>query len=317
MLSAPPIEPLASAVARPTWSVMIPTYNCAQYLGEAIKSVLAADVPTEHMQIEVVDDYSTKDDPEAVVREVGGGRVAFHRQAENVGLSNNFNTCIRRSRGHLVHILHGDDRVAAGFYERVGAAFTCWTDAAAVFTRTFIIDEVGALEGLSDRIPEAEARPTRDARWMYYRNPLYTPSVVVRRDFYERHGGFRPELSHVADWDVWARAITSGGGVALNEPLADYRMFGANHTSQLLRSGGNFQDQQRLGEIFGQSGYPGFDARRFRGEMARYALRQSRRFQLEGDAEAARQNRGIWRQLATPAERVKQGVALYVRRMLP
>ena len=63
----PPISPVAEGLHRPLWSVMIPTFNCAKYLRQTLESVLVQDPGTEQMQIEVVDDCSTKDDPEAVV----------------------------------------------------------------------------------------------------------------------------------------------------------------------------------------------------------------------------------------------------------
>ena len=71
------------------------------------------------MQIEVIDNCSTSGDPEAVVRELGGGRIAFRRQPDNVGIVENFNDCIRHAAGRWVHILHGDDTVRPGFYERL------------------------------------------------------------------------------------------------------------------------------------------------------------------------------------------------------
>jgi len=94
-LTAPAITPVPEDVRRPMWSVMIPVFNCANYLRQTLASVLAQDPGPERMQIEVVDDMSTKDDPEAVVREVGKGRVAFFRKPKNGGATANFNTwCI-------------------------------------------------------------------------------------------------------------------------------------------------------------------------------------------------------------------------------
>jgi glycosyltransferase involved in cell wall biosynthesis len=57
---------VADGIVRPRWSVMIPTHNCARYLRETLTSVLAQDPGPDVMQIEVVDDHSTKDDPEQV-----------------------------------------------------------------------------------------------------------------------------------------------------------------------------------------------------------------------------------------------------------
>ncbi|MEQ9234992.1 MAG: glycosyltransferase [Coleofasciculus sp. E2-BRE-01] len=53
------ISPIPKGEQRPLWSVMIPTYNCAQYLRETLANVLAQDPGSEVMQIEVIDDHST------------------------------------------------------------------------------------------------------------------------------------------------------------------------------------------------------------------------------------------------------------------
>src|SRR5262245_46178716 len=98
------ILPVRAGIIRPLWSVMIPTYNCAHYLERALESVLVQDPGSDHMQIEVVDDCSTTDDPEAVTQRVAKGRVLFHRNVKNQGAIRTFNTCIERSTGELVHI---------------------------------------------------------------------------------------------------------------------------------------------------------------------------------------------------------------------
>src|SRR5262245_31425455 len=103
---------------RPLWSVMIPKFNCARFLRQTLESVLCQDPGPEVMEIEVVDDCSTKDDPEQVVRDVGRGRVKFYRQKQNVGHTRNFETCLQRTSGQLVHLLHGDDAVIRGFYQK-------------------------------------------------------------------------------------------------------------------------------------------------------------------------------------------------------
>ena len=143
------ILPVPEGIPRPLWSVMIPTYNCANYLRETLTSVLTQDPGPEVMQIEVVDDHSTKDDPEAVVRELAGDRVSFYRQPQNVGHVKNFNTCLQRSRGKLIHLLHGDDGVRNGFYQKMQKAFDTQPNIGAAFCRHIYMDENGHWKSLS------------------------------------------------------------------------------------------------------------------------------------------------------------------------
>jgi glycosyltransferase involved in cell wall biosynthesis len=274
---------------------MIPAFNCAKYLRQTLESVLAQDPGAEQMQIEVVDDVSTKDDPEAVVREVGRGRVAFHRKPQNEGAIRNFNTCIERSRGKLVHILHGDDYVLPGFYARITAAATEHPEMSAFFARCFVIDEDGAIDKLGDRA-EHLAQPTRLPGDSLYANYVMTPGVVVRRPFYEKFGGFLISFPHVADWEMWVRAIHAGGALWLNEPLAAYRVFAENDTGRLARSGENLRDCLRLGSHF-ESRFNNFDRGRFRAMVAQLAHHQKKKFTRLGDPEAARASDVVWRQL--------------------
>src|SRR5260370_192200 len=101
----PPIEPVAGGLPRPLWSVMIPAYNCADYLRHTLRGVLDQDPGPDRMQIQVVDDCSTKDDPAAVVREMGGGRIRYFRQPKNIRAIESVHTCGRPARRPPGHIL--------------------------------------------------------------------------------------------------------------------------------------------------------------------------------------------------------------------
>lgn len=270
---------------------MIPTYNCANYLRKTLQSVLAQDPGENRMQIEVVDDASTQDDPEAVVRQVGQGRVRFHRQPTNVGATKNFNTCVSRSLGHLVHILHGDDLVEPGFYNEVETLADRFPDAAMIATRSFYIDESGKIFGRSPYVPRY-AVATRDAQPLRYLNPLRTPSIVVRRSFYERHGGFCERLVHVADWEMWARAARHGGAVMSKNVLARYREFSGNDTSRLRQTAENLRDYLRLADIFSRND-PQFQPERFHLMVRSIAMEQIRRFEKIGNREAVAANKKI------------------------
>jgi hypothetical protein len=127
----------------------------------------------------------------------------FHRKHKNAGAIANFNTRIERDRGHLVHILHGDDLVEPTLYRDI-ERHNSYPNLVLYACRNFVVDESGGIDCLTPRCPPLEA-PTREIVSPCYENALVTPAVVVRRRFYETHDGFSPALCHVADWEMWLR----------------------------------------------------------------------------------------------------------------
>lgn len=284
-LRGPRVDPIAQGTGRPLWSVMIPAFNCAEYLRPCLESVLAQDPGAGRMEIEVVDDCSTEDDPEAVVREVGKGRVKFYRKSRNEGVTANFNTCVQRSSGELVHILHGDDYVLPGFYRTIEDLAGRHPAVAFFHTRALVVDEAGNSEGTLPSIENLE-KPGNEVALFYYANPFRTAGVAIRRAFYEQQGGFNPKFVHVADWEMWVRAVFLGTGVCSNETLAIYRSFTGNDTSRLVRTGTNLIDCLRLADHWVACGMPGFDLRSFREMIATAASIWGERFRKAGDTEA-------------------------------
>jgi glycosyltransferase involved in cell wall biosynthesis len=235
--AAPYRQPVPPVVAddRPYWSVMIPTYNCAAFLGETLRSVLAQDPGPERMQIEVVDDGSS-DDPGAMVREIAGSRVGFYRQRENVGHIRNFQSCLERSHGRIVHMLHGDDAVAPGFYEALEAGFVARPEIGAAFCRTVYMDENGRRIGQSETVLEQAGLVPSAAETLARTQVIMTPSIAVRRVVYERLGGFDSRLVCSEDWEMWVRIAASYPIWHDPEPLALYRMHADSNTGRHLRS---------------------------------------------------------------------------------
>jgi glycosyltransferase involved in cell wall biosynthesis len=293
MSDAPPIIfPRSDGCKTPDWSVVIPTYNCAKWLEITLPSVLGQAPEADRMQIVVVDDCSTKDDPAEVVARLGQGRVAFHRRSSNGGVVANFNTCLQLSRGSLVHLLHGDDWVLPGFYARVAAAAASNPKTGLFATRSFSVDENNAIISLSRRYSELE-QPTHDPGSLLYGNQLLTPGVVVRRECYERQGGFRPDLVHCADWEMWLRQIAHEGVMVINEPLACYRVFPGNDTGRLSRTGENLRDLLRL-EAYLTELFPQFSIPTWRHLLSGQAVAQRFMFRSGGDEEAAAANHRFW-----------------------
>jgi glycosyltransferase involved in cell wall biosynthesis len=244
----PAIPPMPAGIHRPLWSIMIPTFNCADYLAATLASVLRQ-CPSDDVQLEVVDDASTRDDPAAVVRACGDRRVHYFRQPVNVGPQANFTTCIQRARGQWVHILHGDDMVAPGFYAALEGAAAAAPSIGAAFCRTMRIDAAGDPLDLTElESPAAGVQSDLIGR-LAIDNRIMFPSIAVRRDTYERVGGFHPGLFHSADWDMWKRVALAVPVWYEPEPLAMYRVHDQSDTSTLMRTGANIADARHAIEI--------------------------------------------------------------------
>ena len=252
MANPPLIFPLQEENSpRPFWSVMIPTYNPqADYLEETVSSVLKQDPGPEHMQIEVVDDCSESNTASEITRRVGAGRVTFHAESKNRGLVNTWNRCIERARGYWVHILHHDDIVLPGFYDRLYHGITCNPAVGMAFCRFAIIDENGHWKTLG---PLESASPGVLDNWLERVATGYhveCPAVVVRRATYERLGGFSAELICFLDLEMWVRIAAHAPVYYEPQILACFRRHGDNVHVVQERTGANMQDMARAIRIW-------------------------------------------------------------------
>ena len=233
----------------PLWTVIIPTYNCANYLKETLASVLEQDPGEASMEIIVVDDHSTKDDPEAVVKEFGKGRVKFIRQEKNVGKVKNYEAGLRASRGRYIHQLHGDDLVYDGFYKEIEVLFNANPRAGAAFCRTNYIDYGGRITGVTGMIQDNEGIVPDILEKLYTQQYIQTPSIVVKREVYETIGCFDRRLNCMEDWEMWIRIANNYPIAASNKVLAAYRSHHDNATNSNFKSGTALKTHQLICDI--------------------------------------------------------------------
>lgn len=252
ILKTPPqIAPLAPDVKRPLWSVMIPTYNCYEYIQKTIESVLIQDPGPEIMQIKVVDDCSSDGDVEELVNRIGKGRVEFYRQEKNRGHHGNFETCLNHSRGEYVHLLHGDDCVMDGFYKEIENLFSEYPQIGAAFTKNGYLDEWDNMS-----FPEKSLlnKPGILPDFLYeiaQGQKLQVVAMVVKRSVYEALGGFYA-VNYCEDWEMWIRIAAHYPIAYSPKCLALYRGGQGNAetiTSNALAKGENFKNMNKAIEL--------------------------------------------------------------------
>lgn len=244
----PVIKPVEAGMLRPRWSVMIPSYNCSQYLEKTITSVLSQDLGEDKMQIEVIDDFSTDDDVAKLVRQVGKGRIVFFQQTENVGSLRNFETCLKRSKGELVHILHGDDIVKSGFYNEIERLFSNFQNIGAGFTRNGFIDEKDNYLYSSEEIIPRCGIVENWLQRIAQRQLLQAPAMVVKRSVYEQLGSFFA-VEYGEDWEMWVRIAAHFPVAYSPKTLALYRIHTNNISSNSFFTGNNIQSIKKVIDI--------------------------------------------------------------------
>lgn len=293
-IDAPKIEPLAPQIRRPFWSVMIPTYNRVKYLEQALKSVLQQAPSDTEMQIEVVNDCSDpaiQNEIEAVVKATGGMRVNFYQHPiKNIGQTAIFNLCIQRAQGYWVHILHDDDIVLPGFYERLRQGIETEASVGAAFCRHIYTDEVGNPRWTSWLERETPGILTNWLEQIIVTCRLQASPIVVKRSVYEQLGGFCPTAGAASDWEMWKRVAVHYPIWYEPQALAYYRQHDSSDNTRLMKSGGLIADVRRSIEI-SQTYLPSEIAEELsnkaRENYAFYALNTAKQLLIKGEYEGA------------------------------
>jgi glycosyltransferase involved in cell wall biosynthesis len=208
-------------------SVVIPTYNSAVYLVEAVRSVLAQTYP--HVESLIVDDGSTDGTPAAV--QPFGERVRLFQQ-DRAGPSVARNRAILHARGTYLAFLDADDvwlpaKLArqVDFLNRHPEVVLCYTD--------YCRGPGGSAAGES-QLKHHVHPGLGDAFYPLFRNNfIHTSSVVVRRDALARSGLFDPSLRGSEDIELWLRLACLGPFGAVEEVLVSVRRHAANTTKSL------------------------------------------------------------------------------------
>lgn len=204
----------------PTVSVVIPTYNSARYLAEAVDS--AVNQTFKDIEILVIDDGST-DETQNLVRRYGVAVRCIIQENKGVAVARNHG--IDESRGRYVAFLDADDAWQPEKLEKELAALEGHGEFQACHTAMQIVDGRSlpfVVARRNDGVSTLEALLLRG-------NVVGTPSTVIcRRLLFSKVGAFDPGLSQCADWDMWVRLATVTEFLYLDEPLVNYRQHGSN-----------------------------------------------------------------------------------------
>lgn len=218
-----------------------PVYNGLAYLEQTLLSVLSQDFGPDRMQIEVIDDISTEGDVAAIVNRVGNGRVAYYRQPFNV---RNFETCINRTVGEYIYILHGDDYVKPGFYKDINQLFINFPEAGAACTDWRAVNDNGTFVWSNEPVGDERRILKNWHQIIAIRQYLESPAKGVKRSVYEDLGSFYL-VNCAEDWLMWNRIAAKYPVAYHPEVLAKYRNHDQNITSASFKNRKFFLDSYK------------------------------------------------------------------------
>ena len=201
--------------ATPAVSVVIPAYNAARVLGEALRSVFAQTF--RDFEVLVIDDGST--DGTAGVAAHYGDRVRLLRQA-NAGPGAARNAGVAASRAPLIAFLDADDVWLPDKLALQARYFAAYPETGLLHTATVAAGNTRASAAPAGMHPPAP--PSSVFCDLFHTDyDINTLTVMVRRDVVVEAGGFdeRREV-HVEDWDLWLRIAAAHKVGYLSEPTA-------------------------------------------------------------------------------------------------
>lgn len=216
MSSSPPLPAVVPRV-----TVVIPTYNRAHIVGEAIQSVLDQRYP--NLELIVVDDGSA-DDTELAIQPFLS-KIKFLRKP-NGGPASARNHGIAAATGELVAFLDSDDLYLPGKLARQVRQFQEEPETVLAYCWFLISDGDGRLR--MGRRCRLHGSVYRELLGECMKGPLYPSAVMIRRTALEQAGTFDEAMRIADDTDLFCRIARIGPIGLIPEPLVQLRRFGDN-----------------------------------------------------------------------------------------
>jgi glycosyltransferase involved in cell wall biosynthesis len=223
----------------PRISIVIPVYNGAAFLRDAIDSALSQTRPAD--EILILDDASTDDTPKILASLPAHPLIRIERLPERLIAPAAWNAAIRMSRGSHFIILAHDDRLHPDFVARTYQVVQANPEAGFVLSGYDVIDETGnKTETRPIEVPRLIG-PTRfddfideivNVRGMYFCD---TGSLVSRSAFDAINGFDERFRGGVYDYDFYIRLAGATSTFGIADALADYRIHSSNMSADLHR----------------------------------------------------------------------------------
>jgi glycosyltransferase involved in cell wall biosynthesis len=226
-------------VTKPLVSIVIPAYDAAPFLREALDSLLAQTY--DNIEIILLDDASTDATPEIAAEYTGA--IAYVRQLTNLGIYDNINVGISLAHGDLIATYHADDIYLPTIVEAQVNYLNAHPEVGAVFCADILVDAEGLEYARLVLPPETRGEkpldyPTVLNALLTYKNRfLVSPTMMVRASVHHEVGVYRQvQYRNTSDVEMWLRIARRYPIAVIESRLMKYRQF-LHHPRRIPRSG--------------------------------------------------------------------------------
>jgi glycosyltransferase involved in cell wall biosynthesis len=293
---------LQALMPPPKISVLIPTYNYARYLPEAIESVLVQDF--SEFELLISDDCSTDDSVEVIGRYAAKDRrIRFQIQPARLGMVENWNWCLSEARGEYIKFVFGDDKLASRetLTKLLGLMRDNPSAALAASARYLIGAKSEVLETRDEFSKPGRHNGTEVICQCLDEdcNLVGEPSATLFRKR-DAARGFNPRYRQLVDLEFWFHLLAQGDFVYTAEPLCCFRKHARQQTAVNDASGtGKWEIFQLFGDYRAKA-YDKAQGVRWRQFNRLYELRKRRRRNAYVPEEMLEMERDLSRRISKP-----------------
>jgi len=210
--------------------IVVPCYRYGCFLRECVESVLSQE--GVDARVLIIDDASPDDTPEVAAELYNkSSKVTFVRHSANKGHIATYNEGIDWASADYCMILSADDYLLPGALNRAVTLMEAHPEVGFTYGRVVTLDQRGSVSSVS---MDTEATGWQVMTGLAFielsgaRNIVPTPTAIVRTQLQKRVGGYRPELPHSGDLEMWLR-LAAHGSVGVTEAYqAAYRRHAGN-----------------------------------------------------------------------------------------
>lgn len=198
-------------------SVIMSVYNCEEFLGEAVSSILGQTF--RDFEFIIVDDGSTDRSLE-VLRSFDDDRIRIIENESNIGLTRSLNIGLSGARGEYIARMDADDISLSERLSRQVSFLDAHPEVGLAGCTTRSIDRDG-------KIVRQLGHPESDydiKRFLYINNRFVHSSVMIRRSVLDKYGGYNERLKMAQDYELFLRLSPHTKFANLSEPLHLWRL---------------------------------------------------------------------------------------------